>query len=154
MKLVLIRHGKSGWDSGADDFDRSLNSQGLKDAPFMAEILKKRGIIPTRIISSPALRALTTARIMSEVLECPVIEEKKELYLASSQIILETAMTSMEEEESLFIVGHNPGISLAAQQILGHNVDMPTSCVVVIDLIDSGCEWKLVDSLILCPKDF
>ncbi|WP_268812262.1 SixA phosphatase family protein [Arcobacter defluvii] len=40
-KLVLIRHAKSDWSNPfLEDFDRALNKRGLKDAPFMAKILK------------------------------------------------------------------------------------------------------------------
>ncbi|MDZ7734899.1 MAG: histidine phosphatase family protein [Gammaproteobacteria bacterium] len=41
--LIIMRHGKSDWSSQADqDFDRPLNSRGRKDAPVMADWLRKQ----------------------------------------------------------------------------------------------------------------
>ena len=66
-KLFLIRHAKSSWeDLRLDDFDRPLNKRGEKDAPFMAELLKEKNIIPDLIISSPSLRTKLTAEIIAE----------------------------------------------------------------------------------------
>ncbi|MDA3958506.1 histidine phosphatase family protein [Oceanispirochaeta sp.] len=153
MKLVLIRHGKSDWHTDDIDFNRPLNKRGLKDAPLMAEELKRRGIEPDMILTSTAVRALTTARLMVEVFDQTVVEELPDLYLASAQVILETILTKMDDEMTLFLVGHNPGISLAAEKLIKTYIEMPTSAVVIIDLKDSGCKWELVSSLLLKPKD-
>lgn len=57
-KIIFIRHAKSGWkDFSLDDIDRPLNNRGKKDAPFMGQQLKARGIQPDLILSSPAKRA-------------------------------------------------------------------------------------------------
>ncbi|MCK5293309.1 MAG: histidine phosphatase family protein, partial [Arcobacteraceae bacterium] len=65
-KLYIIRHAKSSWkDFTLDDFDRPLNKRGRLNAPFMGKILKGKNIIPDIILSSPALRAKTTAKIIA-----------------------------------------------------------------------------------------
>ena len=74
MKTVyLIRHAKSEWGNpDIQDFDRSLSSRGMRDAPFMAakfnEIIHKQGLTVHKIISSSALRAKTTAGFFAEEL--------------------------------------------------------------------------------------
>ena len=41
--LYLNRHAKSSWsDSSLDDIDRPLNKRGLRDAPLMGDILRKK----------------------------------------------------------------------------------------------------------------
>ncbi|MBC7912920.1 MAG: histidine phosphatase family protein, partial [Pyrinomonadaceae bacterium] len=61
-QLLLVRHAKSDWNnSDLTDFERPLNKRGQKDAPEMAERLLHQHIIPQLIVSSPAVRALTTA---------------------------------------------------------------------------------------------
>ena len=63
--LYLLRHAKSSWrDLAIDDFDRPLNNRGLKDAPLMGQMLSKKNIIVDTVISSPAKRAIDTARII------------------------------------------------------------------------------------------
>ena len=67
MKTIfLMRHSKSAWkEEGMDDFDRPLNKRGTGDAHFMAGILMLRGERPDLIVSSPAVRAASTALIVA-----------------------------------------------------------------------------------------
>ena len=63
-RLILIRHAKSSWsDYSIDDFDRSLNKRGERDAPFMAQKLAEKGIKPDLIVSSPAKRAIICEKV-------------------------------------------------------------------------------------------
>ena len=62
-KLFLIRHGKSSWSNpDLQDFDRPLNKRGIRDAPFMAKMLVGKGVKPDLIVTSPANRAISTAK--------------------------------------------------------------------------------------------
>jgi Histidine phosphatase superfamily (branch 1) len=62
--LFLIRHAKSSWDNTAlPDKDRPLDDRGKRDAPKMGKRLAKRDVKPDLILSSPAMRALTTASL-------------------------------------------------------------------------------------------
>ena len=65
--LYVVRHAKSSWDQeDLSDFDRPLNERGLKNAPEMAQRLMEGSTIPQLIISSPAKRAISTARILAK----------------------------------------------------------------------------------------
>lgn len=153
MKLVLIRHGKSDWHAGKDDFDRPLNRRGMKNAPIMARELKERGIIPDKILTSPALRALTTAQLMADVFETTDLDEQASLYLASVQDIMQTAFKALEKYETVFIFGHNPGMSIAASSIRKIETPMPTCSVAVMNLEKKEDEYSVLDSFFLKPKD-
>ncbi len=63
MKTIyLIRHAKSDWDNPLlQDIERPLNERGYADANVMGTRLKTPGLI----ISSPAVRALSTALIFA-----------------------------------------------------------------------------------------
>ena len=64
--LWLVRHAKSSWDDPMlVDFDRPLNPRGRRDAPRMGQRLARRHEYPDLMLSSPANRALTTARIIA-----------------------------------------------------------------------------------------
>src|SRR6202795_306907 len=68
--LFLIPHAKSSWDDTAlADKDRPLDDRGKRDAPKMAKRLAKRDVKSDLILSSPAMRALTTAEIMAKKLD-------------------------------------------------------------------------------------
>src|SRR2546421_12662758 len=66
-KLLLLRHAKSSWkDASLGDFDRPLNKRGLKAAPMVGEIIRKRKLRPELVLSSPAERAKETTRLVCD----------------------------------------------------------------------------------------
>src|SRR6185437_7743677 len=64
--LFLVRHAKSSRDPpGLPDEDRPLAGRGERDAPKMGRRLAKRDAEPDLILSSPASRALATAKLFA-----------------------------------------------------------------------------------------
>src|SRR5262245_40445956 len=88
--LFLVRHAKSGHDAGLKDRDRPLNERGLHDAPEMGERLAKRGVRPDRVLSSPAVRARTTAELLVKAfgIGSSEIAIDERLYAASPATLL------------------------------------------------------------------
>ena len=67
-RLILIRHAKSDWGNpSVRDFDRPLNKRGNANAPEMGQRMVSQNIYPELIVSSPALRALTTAKYFAKI---------------------------------------------------------------------------------------
>lgn len=65
--LYLIRHAKSSWNiPSLSDIDRPLNERGYNDAHIMSNRLCKPKN-STVIITSPAIRALSTALIFARI---------------------------------------------------------------------------------------
>ena len=65
--LYLLRHAKSSWDDPElKDFERPLAERGLRDIPKMAARFRQRGDTVGCVITSPALRAKTTAKLMAD----------------------------------------------------------------------------------------
>ncbi len=110
-KLVyLIRHAKSDWTTGVKrDFDRPLNARGQRDAPVMAALLDDLGVKPDLIVTSPALRALTTARVFQERLQISperfILQER--IYEATPRTILEIIQALPENVHTVLLFGHN-----------------------------------------------
>jgi len=48
LKLILMRHAKSGWDDPVEDHDRPLNSRGRISAEVMGNGYKQRDIFRRR----------------------------------------------------------------------------------------------------------
>tara|TARA_R110000850_G_scaffold271383_2_gene405629 strand:- start:2730 stop:3233 length:504 start_codon:yes stop_codon:yes gene_type:complete len=138
-QLLLIRHGKSSWDSASTaDHDRPLNERGLQDAPATAKALRGKGVSPDGIYSSAALRAATTAKLVAEGLDYPTdqISYGDALYLASPGTLLRIIQQFDEGHNVVMMFGHNPGmhevVNLLAQ---GDLVDsFPTLSVARLDL--------------------
>ncbi len=52
-ELLLLRHGKSDWKDGTDDFSRPLQSRGVRGARLQGEWLRQKGLVPDMVLSSP-----------------------------------------------------------------------------------------------------
>lgn len=143
--LTLLRHAKSSWDTpGLPDQDRPLNSRGERDAPLAAERIQEAGIRPSLIVSSPALRAWTTAKILAQHIHYPLefLQREKELYLASRRRLIEAVGRQDDGFNSMLLVGHNPGLTeLANYLIPGLTDNVPTCGVVCINLTSDA--WDL-----------
>lgn len=134
LRLTLVRHAKTEPAApGQEDWDRALEPRGQRDAPEMARRLKDEYGKPDRILTSPAIRAITTANLMSRVLGVPAakITQDERLYLASPKVMLEVVNELGNSAKHLMVVGHNPGITEFADQLSGErSIDnMPTGAV-------------------------
>ncbi|MBL7849258.1 MAG: histidine phosphatase family protein [Cyclobacteriaceae bacterium] len=144
--LYLLRHAKSSWeDAGLDDYHRPLSPRGEKDAPKMGKRLRREGILPNLICSSSAARAIATARLAAEEMNYPVktIQQEKKLYHAGPEEILGFLRSLPPSLESVMLVGHNPGLTEFANDLLNEEIDnIPTAGVIGAKLsVDS---WKEV----------
>ena len=133
-KLYIIRHAKSDWsDDTLKDFDRPLNKRGLKNAPFMGSLLKNKNINPDLILSSPALRAITTAEIIANRVEYKNnIETNKSIYETPYSTLEKIIYEINDKNNSVFFIGHNPGLSALINHLCQTNLDIPTCAVVEI----------------------
>jgi phosphohistidine phosphatase len=120
LRLTLVRHAKTEpARHGQEDWDRALESRGQRDAPEMARRLKQYSPKPDRILSSPAVRAITTANIMARELgvSAQKVQQDERLYLASPKDMLAVIRELGERARHLMVVGHNPGITEFADRI-------------------------------------
>ncbi len=137
-RLFVLRHAKSSWsdDNLADD-QRPLNKRGKRDAPVIAQRLRQAQLQPALVVSSPATRALKTARIFASELNIASedIIQDDSLYLASVGDILNVLKHVPDSHESAMVVGHNPGLTNLVNALTPVQLDnLPTSGVFVIDL--------------------
>ena len=145
--LTLVRHAKSSWkDRMLRDRDRPLNKRGKRDAPVMGQRIAAAGIRPSLIVSSPAVRAWTTAKVIAGELDYPLefLQREDDLYLASLDNWLDVVAAQDENFNSIMLFGHNPGLTDFANYLspgLTHNV--PTAGVVSVN-IDRE-DWQLYE---------
>ena len=145
--LFFVRHAKSSWaDSSLSDIDRPLNDRGLRDAPFMAQLLKGKSIVPDQIITSPANRAFTTSTYFAEALGVKKEEIKVDtrIYEAWPEDILSLVRMLDNDLHTVILFGHNPTLtSLANMFSRTYIPNVPTCGIVKIEAkIDS---WTLLN---------
>ena len=136
-RVVIVRHGKAvpyGYD---DDFSRDLRPRGKSDAKLVSSELVRRNIFPDLMISSPAKRAIKTARYFADTLEYDAanIREVQDIYDGlTTREFLEIINELPEDVQTVFFFGHNPGFYYFVSNLLkAFNSDMPTTSTVGID---------------------
>lgn len=115
MKTVyLVRHAKSDWaNSTILDIERPLNARGYSNANSMSLLFKNKQNNPELIITSPAVRAISTALIFARNIgyDSNLISIQKELYESTIKDYLSVVTHTDEQYQSLMLFGHNPSIS-------------------------------------------
>jgi phosphohistidine phosphatase len=130
--LFLARHAKSSRDDPSlPDRERPLNDRGLDDAPRMGKRLSKRGVKPDLLVSSPALRALTTAQLIADEIGYArkniVVDER--LYASSPDDLLAVICALDDKLDSVMLFGHNPEFAELAHRLSSDIADMPTCAI-------------------------
>lgn len=137
-RLTLIRHAKSNWnDPDLTDFERPLNGRGRRDAPVMALRLAEAVGAPDLWVSSPALRAITTARLFAEALSAPDTHVllSPDIYDADLARLRSVLQALPESAHHVWMLGHNPGLSDLAHWLNSAAPShLPTCAAVAFDL--------------------
>lgn len=162
LRLILMRHAKSAWDSPAqDDHARPLNDRGRTAARALGRWLAAEALLPDQVISSDSQRTQETWAGLS--LTLPPLQPvwQRSLYLATPETMVNALRTCTGR--CVLLIGHNPGCAEFAEQILrdapNHDRfwDYPTGATLVADLqIDSWAQiaWKSAKAhLFIVPRE-
>jgi phosphohistidine phosphatase len=111
-QLLILRHGKSDWSAGTDDFNRPLKKRGKRGAKVIAKWIRDQGLAPDLVISSPATRAIDTARRVMAALDKDAagIETDERVYEATVEQLLGVLGDCSPDAKRVMLVGHNPGL--------------------------------------------
>lgn len=114
MELILWRHAEAEDAVGGDDSGRALTKRGRKQAERMGAWLKARISDDWLVLSSPAKRAVQTAKGLDmRFEECPALGTG-----ATAAAILAEAGWP-DGKRLVVIVGHQPTLGEAAALLLG-----------------------------------
>jgi len=146
--LFLVRHAKSNKDDPTlPDRDRPLADRGRKEAPEMGKRLARREVKPDLLVSSPALRALTTAQLVADEIGCrrkDIVTDDR-LYESSVDVLLAIIRAFDGKVDCAMLFGHNPEFAELAHRLSSDIVDMPT-CAVAEFRFDTT-KWSAVGEL-------
>jgi phosphohistidine phosphatase len=150
--LYLVRHAKATLENRLErDIDRQLLEKGLKRTRHIIDFLHQKKTIIDLIVSSPAVRALETARVLAHALNFPLINIKIErlLYEGDADKIGDLFYDLPQNKDNLMIVGHN--------LLLPDPIDyLPTSGIVCIqfdaNLWDEIWQAKIISNFVVTPK--
>ena len=129
-RISLLRHARTEPESSTGrDFDRRLDDQGRDDAVRIGDNMRELGLVPDRIISSPAVRAVMTAELAGLT---PQLDER--IYEASAGDLMAILQSMEGQVQSLMLIGHNPGLGRLATILAGSAVAMAPGTLVEIEL--------------------
>jgi phosphohistidine phosphatase len=120
MKLYLVRHAEAIERSGTTpDASRYLTTKGRLAFRKIARRVRRAGIAPDVILTSPLLRAVQTAEILAERLkhEGPVVVAK-ELSPGFDLPALRSLLAEAGNPREAAFVGHEPDLGTLAAMLL------------------------------------
>lgn len=134
--VILVRHATAVKKAPSkSDFDRSLRKSGEKEARDMVKRTKDLVGKPALIITSPANRAVETAKVFAKGLGYPVkkIELHEALY---EELAPETFLQFLkgldDKVDSVMIFGHDPSFTEFARFLLPDFDEALPKCGVVV----------------------
>ena len=142
--LYLIRHAKSDQNiETLTDFDRSLNIKGYSDAHRMSLLIKSKMFAPDAIITSPAIRAISTALIFAKNFDfnSAKVSILPTLYHPGSDNYLDIISQTDSKINTLLLFAHNPHITNTANGLTNEVIEHIPTCGIVG--ISNDCDnWE------------
>ena len=142
-ELLIMRHAKSDWGAGlSSDQERPLSPRGVKAAKRMGEFITLVEAAPDLILSSPAVRARTTAELANTAGKWGArLEIVPSFYGGGWNDVVEGIMAEATSAERILVTGHEPTWSdLVSVLTGGGQVAMPTAALACVSL--NGKSWS------------
>jgi phosphohistidine phosphatase len=108
-RLLLVRHAKAA--DGPVDADRPLTGRGARRAAAIGAWLAQAGLVPDRVLVSPARRAVQTWERAGAALVPglrPTVDAR--IYDNTVEALLAAIRETPEDVQTLAVVGHNPSV--------------------------------------------
>ncbi len=146
-RLILVRHATA-VDKGPEgsDFHRRLKKRGKREAMLMADRVASMVEVPDQLFSSPADRALETARLFAERLGIPVehVALREELYGGLEPgDFLHIVQRFDNRANNVMVFGHDPSFTeFASYMIPDFRHSIPKAGVLVMDI--DRPRWRAV----------
>jgi phosphohistidine phosphatase len=156
-RVYFLRHGKaasrSGWEG--DDGLRPLTEAGEAAMWREAESLKRLGVVPDLIVTSPLVRARRTAEIVALTLDmADRLTEDERLAHGFDASALASIAAAHEGCDQLMVVGHEPGLSMVVAGLIGGgDLVLRKGGLARVDLLDGSLKrgalaWLLAPALL------
>lgn len=143
-QLCLIRHAKSSWyHPSSEDINRPLVTEGEEEAKNLGLKLKSYNFLPQLILTSNAVRAMETSKIIAKELiyDTENIIVDKTIYEAEVEDLLAVVQMIPERISKAILIGHNPAITWFANYLANdHLVNLPTCGFYIVEFATD--DWQ------------
>jgi phosphohistidine phosphatase len=140
--LLLMKHAESiRINKQQDDWYRPLSENGIMDAYLMGELLVAENLVPDLILTSSAVRAHQTARIIANVLDHPCdLCRLDNLYMAEMGAYFNEIQRLPDKINHLLVIGHSPSLNRILQVVTEIVAPIPFSSVAYVNVSINA--WK------------
>ena len=122
MLIYLLRHADAVFHA-ASDSQRELTTKGVAQAGMVGQFCRKQELAPSRIFTSPFLRAKQTALLVAKELETsPMPPEVMLAPFLASGMEPKTALEELRTQSnppSMMLVGHEPDLGQLVSHLVG-----------------------------------
>ena len=117
------------------DFDRPLNQRGIKAAPTIGRLMRKRKLQPDLVLSSPAERARQTSQLVLDAAGFKTeLRYDERIYEASAARLFEIVSQIDDDANVAMLVGHNPGLEELLEALTGAARSLSTAALACVEL--------------------
>ena len=149
-ELWLLRHAKSDRTVEMEDFDRPLKKRGKKAALRMGTWMQQQQLVPDTVLSSPAKRAISTAKIVCAAIgiDKQAIQQDRRLYFNGVERLKTVLSECPVQSGRVLLVGHNPDLEELLINLTGNNLPaadklLPTAALAILKMPD---DWQHLDT--------
>ena len=135
---MLLRHAKSDWKADyGPDRERPLNKRGVRSARAVGRFVAHYGLVPDLVLTSPAVRAATTADLAAEAGSwTSEIVTVPDLYGAAPNGVL-GLVRGINGADRVMVVGHEPTMSGFIGRMTDSHLRVPTGALASLRLFYS-----------------
>jgi phosphohistidine phosphatase len=142
--LLVMRHAKAAGEPGVNDLQRPLTPRGRRDADAAGRWLAAQGIVPDRVICSPAQRTRETWARLATALgaaapDRSVVSFDQRVYDAGAQSLFYLVAEQPGEAATVLTVGHNPASHELVAELTGRRDFAFPACALAV--IGVAADW-------------
>lgn len=146
--LIVLRHAKSSWDTGAADHERPLNNRGMRQGYAAGEYLLENHCPIDRVLCSTSTRTRQTLeRVMEVGIDPAEVTFHSEIYEADVADILPVLRSVPDDNDCVLFIGHFPGVEDLVEY-LDTSLESRQAAVLLIEegFVTSGIAVLTIDT--------
>lgn len=143
-KIFILRHAHTeSFSESGKDFGRNLTEGGYAEAQRMAQRLAAESFQIDHVICSTANRTQQTLEMIWSGFgaKAPQVTHSDSVYLADLEELMTQIHLLPDEQDSVMLVGHNPGLHQLVQSLSGSPLAKFSPCTLAI-LQSAETQWK------------
>lgn len=141
MILYLLRHAHAEVNETLPDERRSLTDEGRANAHALAQLFQRQPLNIHTLYSSPRLRAVQTAEIVSSALAVqPVVSPLLDFEFSAGS--LSALLRDIPPYGDVMLVGHEPTFSECIRALTGASIQMKKCGLARIDLLSNRAPYR------------